>query len=249
MNKALLWMIAGMAIFGFGSFSGFAAEGKVSVLQGSAAKKTGEKPWNGLKVRDSVAQGDRVKTRKKSLAEVQLPGNQTIRLGPQTTVDFSTVFADGEKTVSELDIEEGDLWAEVEKLGDASTFKVSSGMAHASVRGTIFSFHSDDEHSVLNVYRGAVEMRGQTPTTATDESKGSHEVAEPHEVSAPHEVAGPHEVGGPREVSMHHWLQVIKAMQQIEVSKDGSWRVRDISDKETFAHQWLQWNQTLKNKH
>jgi len=219
---------------GLGTTSVQASEGKVTVLKGSADKKTEALPWHGLSVSDPIGQGDRVKTKKKSLAEVQLPGHQTIRLGPRTTVDFTTVFADGEKTISQLDLEEGDLWAEVEKLDEDSIFNVDDHLAHASVRGTIFSYHADKASTVLNVYRGAVEMSKQTAAVEAS-----------HQVDAPHEVSGPKEVAGPREVSMHAWLQVIKAMQQITIYRNGKWEVNDITDKEALTRKWEQWNRQL----
>jgi len=237
----LLFGSAGIAIAGDGN-------GLVTVLKGEVNKRSVAGKWKELKEQEKVITGERVRTFEESLAEIIIHKTQKIRLGPETTVDFQSVFEEGEKKVSELDLMEGDLWAEIDKLDEDSSFEVSNKLAHATVRGTVFSLHADSENAVLNVYRGAVEVSGKvkSATSASAGAELSSVVSERYELAAPHEVAGPKEVKGPKEVSLHEWIQVVKAMQQIVVSSDGSWKVRDIDADELQRARWDKWQKALQ---
>jgi len=214
--------------------------GLVTIIKGDVSKQIVSGNWHGVKEREKILTGERVRTFESSLAEIIIHQTQTIRLGPETTVDFKKVFADGEKTISNLDLMEGDLWAEMDKLDDDSSFEINSKLAHATVRGTIFSLHADKGKTTLNVYRGSVEVNGQQkqhPSTAS-----THH---PREVSGPKEVAGPNEIPGPKEVSLKEWIQIVHAMQQIVIRQDGSWQVRDIAQREQQQAEWQKWAEML----
>jgi len=212
------------------------SSGVVTVVQGQVNKRLTTGKWHGLRQKSKVETGERVRTYEKSLAEISLHSSQKIRLGPDTTIDFTHVFEEGEKKVSELDLMDGDMWAEVDELEGDSSFQVNSSLAHATVRGTIFSLHADGDKSTLNVYRGSVAVVGQQ---AVGGGAGGWAWKQPGS------DAGPREVAGPKEISMHAWLQVVKTMQQIVVSRDGSWQVRDIDPNEDFTARWMQWNKKI----
>ncbi|RMH52195.1 MAG: hypothetical protein D6682_02450 [Zetaproteobacteria bacterium] len=229
-RPALLLLAALLLLPGLASAA--PAPGVVTVLKGKADKQHRQQgDWRRLARRDPVASGDRVRTRAASLAEVTLHrGKQTIRLGPNSLVDFSAVFAEGERTVSALTLEEGDLWAEVDELGEESSFDLSSKAARATVRGTIFSVHADEEGTTtLNVYRGKVEVRGAPSPAAAGGGA----------------IAGPREVAGPREITLHQWVRLVGRMQQIVVDRNGGWRIRDIDAHEGFTARWMEWNRSL----
>ncbi|RLL50855.1 hypothetical protein D8Y20_10720 [Mariprofundus sp. EBB-1] len=230
-------------------FSGLAIaednNGLVTIIKGEANKRSVAGHWKGLKEQEKVITGERVRTFEKSLAEIVIHETQKIRLGPETTVDFQRVFEEGEKKVSELDLMEGDLWAEIEKLDEDSSFEVSNKLAHATVRGTIFSLHADKNSATLNVYRGAVEVSGEQQLQTTVRPSLQQEMNTRH-VNEPVEIAGPHEVQGPKEVTLKEWMQIIKAMQQIVISKDGSWQVHDIDKSERQQVHWDEWSQAIQ---
>jgi len=214
--------------------------GLVTVIQGEANKRSVAGQWQGLKEREKVITGERVRTFEASLAEIVIHKTQKIRLGPETTVDFASVFEEGEKKVSNLDLMEGDLWAEMDKLDEESTFEVSSKLAHATVRGTVFSLHADKKEAVLNVYRGAVEVGGKQRMDSVQSAV--------HKMLVPREISGPREVPGPKEVSLKEWVQIVRAMQQIVVASDGSWTVRDIEAGESQRVRWEKWKKVLNSR-
>jgi hypothetical protein len=229
--------------------------GLVSYRDGLLARHPGgSADWLDAPLRSHVQEGDRVRTGETGRAEIEFTARNTLRLAPSTTLRLD-VLAQEEQDAAlrvDLDLERGELWAELEGLDGEDEFRVGSRVLGAAITGTGLRLAVDkDNETVLSVLHGEVHVAGSR--AALDEGRPRLDVdslssllatprRERRPAGAPRPVAGPVPVQGPHEVSLDEWMVIVKSRQEIRIGADG--RVRAAGRLDTAAHEeWLRWQQ------
>ena len=215
-------------------------EGKVTYVENIVKRKNVKlnEDWKEAKVGEKVKSGDKVKTHAKSRAEIVLAGLSVIRLAPKTTIDIEKLYEEklDKKLSTKINVEEGEIWSNTEKLDEDLEFEVNTDVAGMAIKGTVFRVvKKDNGNTLLKVYRGAVAVSNKPAL-----NKRLKNFYQPNR----YEVSGPKEISGPREVSLKEWLEIVKSMQEIEISKDGLLLFKrnfDLSSPEEKT-EWVRWN-------
>ena len=227
--------------------------GQVSFRDGLLARHPGSgDQWLDAPLLSHVQEGDRVRTGERGRAEIEFRERNTVRLAPATTLRLDRLVQE-EQDASlrvDLDLERGELWAELEGLDEEDEFRVGSRVLGAAITGTGLRLAvGEDNETVLAVLHGEVHVAGSRAALAEgrpslDVDSLSALLAGPRSPrpapGAPTPVAGPVPVAGPREVSLEEWMVIVKARQEIRIGADG--RVRAAGPLDTAAHkEWLRW--------
>jgi len=132
-------------LIGFGGFLNALGQdkekGTVTFVDGQARKqKIGQEDWQNAIQNTPVDNGDRVKTLVKTRAEIKLAELDIIRLAPKTTVDIIKLYQEGkdQKRETQLDVQQGDIWANIGSLDANSSMDLNTAVANATVKGTVF---------------------------------------------------------------------------------------------------------------
>ena len=212
-------------------------KGKVTYAQGRVQRKPSDQDlWHRAPVNTEVLSGDKVRTFKESLAELNLAELDVIRLAPITTVDIVKLYQESKDKRAEtaIVVDSGDLWADIHEIDKDTKFDISTGIASAAITGTTLRINVlPDSVTTLKVYKGEVHF-----TNAPEKSSLTPKSIKPHQVKGPHQIKGPHEV------SLKEWLYIVKSMQQITVDNKGkvvSVGSFSLSDKDE-QKDWVKWN-------
>ncbi|MBC8180232.1 FecR domain-containing protein [candidate division KSB1 bacterium] len=212
-------------------------KGLITYKDGRVRKKeiTGEE-WKQADVNSSVLTGDRVRTYKRSRAELELLELDMIRMAPETIIDVVKLYEETKTQQKETKIalQKGDIWAKIKKKDKSTKFDISAPVAVAAITGTVLRMGvSADSSTELKVYNGEVQI-----TNAPEKSNITPKTIEPYEIPGPYEIEGPHEV------SMEEWVYIVRNMQKIVFDKKGKiTHVGDFNanDKDEQSD-WVKWN-------
>jgi len=107
--------------------------------------------------------GDLVSTKEDSRAELTLSDASIVRIDENSEFEIEMVEEVGDPILTfRGKLRLGRIWACVKKLTQGSQFRVSSPVAVAGVRGTVYSFSAEEDSSArIKVYKGEVEVRGK----------------------------------------------------------------------------------------
>ena len=213
-------------------------KGLVTEADGRVKKKAGETAnWENAEKNTPVNSGDKIRTYKRSRAELELLQLDIIRMAPETTIDIVKLYEEtkGKAKETKIKLQQGDIWAKLGEKDASMKFDISSPVAGAAITGTVLRMGvQSDSTTNLKVYSGEVRISNVPEKTNIT----------PQQIGKPHEVPGPHEIPGPREVSMEEWVYIIKSMQQITIGNNGqvqsvgSFSMQD-TDEQT---DWIKWN-------
>lgn len=185
----------------------------------------------------TLAGGDKVTTDLDSRIEIKLPDNSYIRFDEETTFVLDAASVDEQNNSREVKVNMvlGKTWANVNNVfGKRGSFAISTKTAVAGVRGTVYRLNANKDNSTkIKVYWGevAVSSRYNKPSNMA-----------PGKIDKPYEVLGPHTVSGPHEVTMSEWTYIVKAMQQVTVSADGSAKEPEAFSEKDDLSEWVMWN-------
>ena len=136
------------------SHAGVGRAGKVVALKrGKLMRMTKEKKWEAVSKGGTVYFGDRIKTGKRTIAIVKLPGKGRFVIGPQSDIRLGM----DKKEFNAL-ISEGSVWVDAAKLSKGSTLKVRSPQVTTGVRGTKFSVLTDKKGGAVCTCEGLVDV-------------------------------------------------------------------------------------------
>ncbi|MBN2104408.1 FecR domain-containing protein [bacterium] len=222
-----------------------AKKGVVTYVDGQVKRKSGDlEDWKNALVNTEVLSGDKVRTYIDSRAEVDLSELDIIRLAPRTVIDIVRLYEETKekKIKTNISVEQGELWANVNPVKANTEFDISAPVAAAAITGTILRMNvNEDSTTQLKVYEGEVQLRRQPQQLLKPMQTGSLK---------PTQIQGPTQVQGPKEVSVEEWVKIVKAMQQITVSKNGeiiNFGGFSVQDKEEQSP-WIKWNHELDNR-
>ena len=213
-------------------------KGIVTYTDGQVRRQpTDVENWEDAPVNTEVLSGDKVRTYRRSRAELELAQLDLIRLAPRTIIDIIKLYIETKekKVQTEINLEQGEIWASVHEAETTTEFDVSAPIAAAAITGTLFRMRvEDDSTTQLKVYKGEVRITNAPQRTDL----------QPRSL-IPHEVPGPREIPGPREVSLDEWMYIIKAMQQITIDPQGKVVSSGgfSTDDQDEKSDWVKWNQ------
>lgn len=187
----------------------------------------------------TVVSGDKVRTMYNSRAELQMRELDILRLAPKTTIDIVKLYEESKlyKDETQINVEEGDIWAMVGEVETGAEFNINTPVAGAAITGTVFRLSLDEDSTTqLKVYRGEVHI--------TNSPGNPNLKPQPMPLQPRKEIPGPKQVPGPREVSLQEWIYIVKDMQSIRIGRDG-----DLIESGEFSRRdedeqtdWVKWN-------
>lgn len=217
-------------------------KGVVSYVEGNVRKKSIEEQDFKTNVAEKTAVKSResYKTMIKSRAELELSELDIIRLAPKTTVDLVALYEEAKdgKKKTDIKLEEGDLWAQVNSSDENNEFMMDTDIAAAAITGTNFRMSKDGELTEMKVYHGEVKISNAR------EKMDKMKAVSVSEFRQPSQTLGPKQVAGPKQVSLEEWVYIVKNMQKISFDKSGKVVSAgefkaDDSDEKTS---WVEWN-------
>lgn len=213
-------------------------KGLVTETDGRVKKRTSqETDWINAEKNTPVNSGDRIRTYKRSRAELELLQLDIIRMAPETTIDIVKLYEEtkGKSKETKIDLQQGDIWAKLGKKDATMKFDITSPVAGAAITGTVLRMGvGADSSTQLKVYSGEVRISNVPEKTNIT----------PQEIGKPHEVPGPHEIPGPHAVSLDEWVYIVKSMQKIVIGHNGqveSVGEFSLQDKDEQT-EWVKWN-------
>jgi hypothetical protein len=155
--------------------------------------------WKWVKVVPDmlVQEGDWVRTRARSSAEILQDDGTVIVLRPNSKLLFEsnghTQTARGEVRTTRLKLDEGSILSRVKKLAQRdSRFEISTPTATSFIRGTEFRVKVEPEGATrLEVLEGRVDFGDQSQQVSVDGNHGSLVTAEGEQPQAPHALPEP----------------------------------------------------------
>jgi hypothetical protein len=217
---------------------GVEKKGIVTYADGQVRRMPEERQeWERAPVNTDILSGDKVRTYQKSRAELNLAELDIIRLAPRTIIDIVKLYEETkeQKARTQINLEEGEIWATVHKVEAKTEFDISAPIAAAAITGTVLRLNvAQDSTTQLKVYRGEVHI------TNAPERKD----LKPKSL-IPREVPGPYEIPGPREVTLEEWIYIVKSMEQVTIDNRGQLISKGkFSEKdEDEKSDWVLWNQ------
>ncbi|MCW5830053.1 MAG: FecR domain-containing protein [Deltaproteobacteria bacterium] len=222
------------------------------VLEAAVAE---EGPWKPLKLKSPVTEGNILRTGKKSRAEISLPGDSVMRLGPETRLRLTKLhFPPGQKAPQvEARLAVGRVWSRVTRLFGAPDpqFRVSAGNAFAGVRGTAFEIgyfplagdnvSPDGATGLLKVYEGKVAVGRYDPFKPADP-------VTPGGIVPPRDVQGPGDVPPPfRDVTREEWTRILEAGMRMPfgVGDPATAEPEKIDHQKDMEDDFTSWNREL----
>ena len=212
-------------------------EATVTLLEGpSDVLRAGQAVRQPLKLRESLGEGDEVRTGPKARIELLLPDKSLVRFAERSSFRVIRMEAGGPSRPRDVKLHLllGKAWSNVAQVaGVKGDFQMVSDRAAAGVRGTVYRMNVEEDHSALvRVYDGTVHVTG-----------GEKVAEKPLPPGPPSRVSGPQPVPGPRKVSREEWTVIIKAMQQVRIGADGTPdKPREFTEAED-RDAWVNWNQ------
>ncbi len=199
--------------------------------------------WKWVKVVPDmlVQEGDWVRTRSKSSAEILQDDGTVIVLRPNSKLLFEahgqTQTARGEVRTTRLKLDEGSILSRVKKLAQRdSRFEISTPTATSFIRGTEFRVKVEPDGATrLEVLEGRVDFGDQSQQVSVDGNFGSLVTAQGAQPEAPHALPeAPSQLLAPEnrqvlegELAMYNfaWSSAANAVRyHIEVSADAEFK-------------------------
>lgn len=221
---------------------------KITFIAGIVeVQKKGEISWRKAKIGTILSKYDKIRTFEDSLAEISISDSSCIRLSELTTIEVSKIKKDKKGESNSFFLWMGNIWIKTIKIIDReASIEVKTPIAVAGIRGTTFSAKvAKDTSTQVHVFEGEVKVANlpskKNISKAEEKKKAPQEIAKPYK-----EVKKPY-----HEVSCEEWCEIVKAMEQITIFPDGSYKKSKLEEEELDLDPWIKWNKNrdelLKN--
>jgi len=214
--------------------------GQITYVEGRAKKRPIQsEEWLNAREGSEIISGDKVRTLRDSRAELALRELDLIRLAPLTTIDIVRLYEETKegRDETQIDVENGDIWAHVGHIEEEAIFSISTPVAGAAITGTRFRISvAEDSSTILKVYQGEVRI--------TNAPEREDLVPQELPLRGRQQIEGPEQIQGPRQVTFEEWYYIVKNMQEIRIGKDGRLLASgsfSMDDPEEQS-EWVQWN-------
>jgi hypothetical protein len=228
--------------------------GLVSYREGLLARHPNQAAdWLDAPLKSQVEEGDRVRTGPEGRAEIEFQAHNVLRLAPSTTLRLDRLAQEEQDAALRVDLnlESGELWAELNGLEEEDEFSVGSKVMGAAITGTGLRISvNEQQETILAVLHGEVRvaadreaLRTPHPELTVDSLQSLLKPVMPRAVKgAPVPVGGPVPVAGPHPVSLREWLVIVKSKQEIRIGADGRVHAAGVMTQ-TGDPEWIRWNQ------
>uniref|UniRef100_A0A7C4UD26 FecR protein domain-containing protein n=1 Tax=candidate division WOR-3 bacterium TaxID=2052148 RepID=A0A7C4UD26_UNCW3 len=215
---------------------------KVSYFYGDVTKKLPPKDWDKVFLDEGVVEGEWFKTGFDSKAELSLIDGSILRIAENSYLEIEGLEGSGNPYIRfRATLKNGRVWAKLKKLTKKSVFSIKNPIVVAGARGTEFRIDMlPDTSTRIRVYTGEISVKNEPLIQRQKQEQGKLE--------KPHQVPGPHRVEGPKEVTMEEWFVIVKAQQELWISKTGKYNVKDFSLAEDTLDEWVKWNRERDKK-
>jgi hypothetical protein len=115
-------------------------QGTVTYVVGELKRKPVEvETWANAPEKSPVVAGDKVRTLRRSRAELELAQSGLIRLAPMTTIDILKLEEESKTKATETAVmlAAGDIWANVDEVKADASFEIFTPVAAAAITGTV----------------------------------------------------------------------------------------------------------------
>ena len=205
-----------------------------------------------------VKVNSRLKTDKKSKAEIIFSDGSRVRLSENT--DITLVKTRNDDNHGFFKMLSGRLWANITQK-TKNRFAVQGKTATLAVLGTTFDIEVEKNKTDIAVFEGSVgvQLPDQDINSFNnkldqlklniDDNKESTKIQKPDKIDKPvQEIEKPFKViEGPHKVSKEEWLEIVDN-QKISVDNKGLGIVSELKPEEIKEDEWIQWNKTLDSK-
>ena len=137
----------------------------LSAFQGEVMiQEKGQTSWQAAKEELFLFEGDKVRTKEKSSAEITFDYENIVELSEDSLLKIQKIkIREDNSKESLLKLEMGRVLAEIETIPfPLSKFEIRTPTAVAGARGTGFMVEIKDEKTLIAVFKGKVEVRGIT---------------------------------------------------------------------------------------
>ncbi|MCK4777698.1 MAG: FecR domain-containing protein [Actinomycetia bacterium] len=197
--------------------------------------------WTKARAQTSISVQESIHTYTRSKAELIIDNNKIIRLAPKTLINIISLLEsnDSAKEYTELELEEGSVWANIDELDNDADFRITSDTAGTAVRGTVFSVSVDEQKNTeIKVYRGEVKVEKKSIDNTETEINQNKDVIfkKPEKIDKPYRV-----------VSREEWTFIVSEMHRIIIRKDNNekpevTKFTSQDDKNSEMNKWIEWN-------
>lgn len=200
-------------------------------------KAAGDSVWEAAMFGQELQPATQLKTYAESRAELVFADGSVIRVDEKSLYQLPDADAKGKNKGAFLAV--GKVWSNIQKMSATrDEFKINTPTAIAAVRGTIYGMEmGEDSTATVKVYEGEVEVSNPppAPTKPKKELKTGF--------GGPTKTLGPQRIAPPRKISMTQWVEVIKAQQQIVISRNGTKSVTEFDLAQESKDAWVAFNQ------
>jgi ferric-dicitrate binding protein FerR (iron transport regulator) len=137
-------------------------------------QKRGSKRWINYNPAIILVEGDKVRAKKKSKAEIRFDDGSRIQLLSNSTIVLKKYSSSRTGRQSNVKLNKGSLFASVRRLKRKSTFQVTAVNTTAGVRGTEFYVSIDKKENVtVEVNTGVIEVEAENKKVIVRDLQGT----------------------------------------------------------------------------
>ncbi len=214
---------------------------RVSYFYGDVSKRLPPKDWDKPVLDEEVVEGEWFKTGFDSKTELSLIDGSVLRIAENSYLQIEGLEGSGNPYIRfKATLHNGRIWAKVKKLTKKSVFTVKNPIVVAGVRGTKFRIDMlPDTSTRIRVYSGELSVKNE-PLIQQQKEQGKLE--------KPHQVPGPYRVEGPKKVTLEEWFVIVKAQQELWISKTGQFKKSEFKMADDTLDEWVKWNMERDKK-
>ena len=220
------------------------AFGKITLPLGRVEISTDNATWVKAKPRQSVYEGNVIRTQAKSRCEITLTGGGKIRIGEKSELELNDAEVKPMAKSFNANLKKGNVWVSAKAaFGEKKNIAVKTPTAVAAIRGTKYRATAGDDESSVLVYDGKVDVN--QAKNYIEERKNKRKSMAPtntgFKLGPVTEVKAPTQVSGPYEVTLEEWVTLAEGMQ-INIRKDGKYSMFEFNKDEDGEMDFVKWN-------
>ena len=240
MKKIILYLLTIVSY----SLMGQQAFGKITLPLGMVEVSNNNNTWVKAKPRQSVYEGNIIRTKAKSRCEITLTGGGKIRIGEKSELELNGAEIKPMAKSFNANLKKRNVWVSAKAaFGEKKNIAVKTPTAVAAIRGTKYRAEAGEDESSVLVYDGKVDIN-QAKNYIEDRKEKRKSLAPSNtgfKLGPVTEVKAPTQVSGPYEVTLKEWVTLAEGMQ-INIRKDGKYSMFEFNKEEDGEMDFVKWN-------